>query len=319
MEYLPWGEIFLEERNTQTDRNSYLYTGKEQDVLTGLYYYEQRYYDASKSTFLGVDPLAEKRLWLTPYNYCSNNPITRIDPTGALCGWIEDAETGELRWDDKVNSQADFDKSGYDKGKFKYAGQELQRAYSLGSTAGLYTQYYGADGNTAIYDYPMWVYQGEQHIGLTEGSNATIQVMIDNMNAAFGYAGKAEKPINSDSDPWCGVFVYDCLTSAGQSVNQKPKTWQTPALNTFYSNNWAEGTVVSSPTYGAIAVMSYGHVAMVVGYNDKHVWILGGNQPRNGAAVRDGVEVNITRYSRSLVSKYVIPAGYNAPPLGFFK
>jgi hypothetical protein len=53
VEYLPWGETFLEERNTQTDRNPYLYTGKELDVLTGLYYYEQRYYDGSKSTFFG--------------------------------------------------------------------------------------------------------------------------------------------------------------------------------------------------------------------------------------------------------------------------
>jgi hypothetical protein len=37
--------------------------------------------------------------------------------------------------------------------------------------------------------------------------------------------------------------------------------------------------------------MSYGHVAMVVGYDATHVWILGGNQPTNGAVVRDGTEV----------------------------
>ncbi len=65
--------------------------------------------------------------------------------------------------------------------------------------------------------------------------------------------------------------------------------------------------------------MKYGHVAMVVGYNDKSIWILGGNQPRNGAVKRDGVEVNITQYNRNLVSKYVIPTDYNAPPLGKFK
>jgi hypothetical protein len=33
---------------------------------------------------MGVDPLADERSWMTPYNYVQNNPITRIDPTGAL-------------------------------------------------------------------------------------------------------------------------------------------------------------------------------------------------------------------------------------------
>lgn len=140
--------------------------------------------------------------------------------------------------------------------------------------------------------------------------------MIDNMNNAFPRKDGL-KPIYDDGDPWCGVFVYSCLTESGQKVTSNG--WQTPALNTFYKNNWNEGTVISKPKFGALAVMKYGHVAMVVGYNDKSVWILGGNQPRNGAVKRDGVEVNITKYKRSLVSTYVIPTGYNAPPLGTFK
>ncbi|MBC7411964.1 MAG: hypothetical protein H7331_05860 [Bacteroidia bacterium] len=33
---------------------------------------------------MNVDPLTQLRVGLSPYNFCSNNPILRIDPTGAL-------------------------------------------------------------------------------------------------------------------------------------------------------------------------------------------------------------------------------------------
>ena len=82
VEYLPWGETFLEERNTQTDKNTYLYTGKELDQLTGLYYYEQRYFDPKRSIFLSVDQLEEKYPSISSYAYVANNPIKYIDPDG---------------------------------------------------------------------------------------------------------------------------------------------------------------------------------------------------------------------------------------------
>ncbi len=43
--------------------------------------------------FTTVDPLAEKKPWLTPYHYCSNNPINRIDPDGMYD--IKELEKGE--------------------------------------------------------------------------------------------------------------------------------------------------------------------------------------------------------------------------------
>lgn len=79
IEYVPFGEVFLEERNNQWN-SPYLFNGKELDEETGLYYYGARYYNPRESIFISVDPLVEKTG--TPYQYTYQNPIKFIDPTG---------------------------------------------------------------------------------------------------------------------------------------------------------------------------------------------------------------------------------------------
>ncbi len=75
------GEVFLKERNN-TWNTPFLFNGKELDEETGLYCYGARYYNPRISLWYGVDPLAEKRPHMSPYNYCSWNPIMKIDPDG---------------------------------------------------------------------------------------------------------------------------------------------------------------------------------------------------------------------------------------------
>ncbi|MCD6100142.1 MAG: DNRLRE domain-containing protein, partial [Candidatus Marinimicrobia bacterium] len=78
-DYYPFG---LASR-TSGGSTIYKFTEKELDNETDFYYFGARYYDPEVGRWLSVDPLAEKNYWLSPYVYCRNNPISRIDPDGA--------------------------------------------------------------------------------------------------------------------------------------------------------------------------------------------------------------------------------------------
>ena len=58
-----------------------LYTSRELDVETGLYYYRARYYDADMGTFIGRDPIGY-RGGINLYEYCGDNPVRLVDPSG---------------------------------------------------------------------------------------------------------------------------------------------------------------------------------------------------------------------------------------------
>jgi RHS repeat-associated protein len=81
IEYVPFGEVFIEERNN-TWNTPYLFNAKELDEETGLYYYGARYYDPRISLWLSTDPLQEKYPHISSYAYCGNNPVRYNDPTG---------------------------------------------------------------------------------------------------------------------------------------------------------------------------------------------------------------------------------------------
>ena len=66
------------------DLSPYKYNGKELDRMHGLdtYDYGARQYDPVLCQWDRMDPLCEKYYGISPYAYCANNPVNRIDPNG---------------------------------------------------------------------------------------------------------------------------------------------------------------------------------------------------------------------------------------------
>ena len=79
--YVPYGEIFVEERNGAWN-SPYLFNSKELDEETGLYYYGARYLNPTSGMWLSVDPLWEKNIDASPYSYCHGNPVNKVDVMG---------------------------------------------------------------------------------------------------------------------------------------------------------------------------------------------------------------------------------------------
>ena len=76
--YYPFGQ----DRDATGTGNEYKFTGKEWDEESDLYYFWKRYYNPEVGRFISIDPFYYLSPSLTPYHYCRNNPLVRIDVGG---------------------------------------------------------------------------------------------------------------------------------------------------------------------------------------------------------------------------------------------
>ncbi len=206
VEYIPYGEVFLEERNN-TWNTPYLFNAKELDEETGLYYYGARYLNPMDAMWLSVDPLFEKYVGMSPYNYCAGNPVKLMDPDGNRTFNIIDGEEGVCTEEIDDGVDAEFDivredfnilKETFDNHKDEY--EDYLSQLSLGSKG---------------YDVALSARRNE-------GSS--------------DYAYNVEKsPIPANY--WkCNLFVYDMLTE--NNVINKIKKGQTiPQAKDYTTNN----------------------------------------------------------------------------------
>jgi len=101
LEYFPFGETWVEQ-GSDTQRIPYLFTSKELDEETGLYYFGARYYDPRTSVWQSADPILGAYLGTSPsklinqgvfksknislFSYSFLNPVVYKDPDGKSPG-----------------------------------------------------------------------------------------------------------------------------------------------------------------------------------------------------------------------------------------
>ena len=83
--YYPFGATYFDNSAaTSPDYQPYKYNGKEFDKMNGLntYDYGARQHEPTLARWDRIDPLCEKYYSISPYAYCANNPVNRVDPDG---------------------------------------------------------------------------------------------------------------------------------------------------------------------------------------------------------------------------------------------
>jgi RHS repeat-associated protein len=108
--YYPFGLQLSGQSYTNTALlNKYLFNGKEKQDQTGMYDYGFRQLDPVLGRWFCVDRMAERYLSSSPYAYCENNPVNKIDVLGL---WGEDDGYGDeyderdMEYHEKSNTES---------------------------------------------------------------------------------------------------------------------------------------------------------------------------------------------------------------------
>ena len=204
LNYLPYGEDWVDVHNNPNYLSRYKYNGKEKDPESGLHYYGARYYDSDISQWLSIDPMADKYPSLSPYNYCADNPVNIIDPDGregiVISGgeydgdrykynFIEPAIT-RLKQLKEINANEPITWVVMTAG---YSDRDISKFQSIAENLGVSFQLIGSADELTNY-------LNSKNIGVSDLSKARQDDQITSMSVfGHGFAGSAEFAYNQDN------------------------------------------------------------------------------------------------------------------------
>ena len=196
VDYYPFGGEFCD-KNSKSHVQNHKYNGKEFDNMHGLntYDYGARQYNPVTGRWDRMDPLCEKYLPYSPYNYCLNNPVKNIDPDGCRSYNVVDP-AGNIRTeyiDDGIDETYDIQECDF---------TSLQEAYNLqqNNNEGQYDTYFNSLGlGTSGYKVACKARQLERE-------NPKKYALNSDAGDGHGFVSGTYK---------CNKFAYDVLTSTG--------------------------------------------------------------------------------------------------------
>ena len=250
VEYVPFGEVFIEERNNSWN-TPYLFNGKELDEETGLYYYGARYYNPRESIFLSVDPLFEQTM--TPYQYTYQNPIRYTDPTGMSAETVQEPTPKEAAtmashvYDGKIKLVG-----GWQVSKRKLNDEIILNDEDSGLKGNLYER--TLDGKT---EYAM-VYAGTEDIkkdGLEDvlqafGASSQYAIAINNAELLRRDLGDSELTFVGHSLGG-GLAQASALSINGQAITFNP-AWVSTATANVHKINKFDDKITNYVIFGEV-------------------------------------------------------------------
>ena len=187
------------------------FNAKEKDYESGYHYYGARYYDSELLTsWLSVDPMADKYPSLSPYNYCAWNSVKLVDPDGrdVVDDWVKNKETGMYEWNDNATSPDNTPKG------YSYVGNDEALLRDLNVRTDYETQ---EDCNTG-YSPDM----GSNYAGFTRSRNCndvTIRVGV-----SVKYDKKNISSNNSRGIMFDGINIYGFVNQWSKAASGETNT-----------------------------------------------------------------------------------------------
>jgi RHS repeat-associated protein len=276
---LPFGETMAEQSQLGLYHSPYKFNGKELDDETGFYYYGARYYDPRISIWASVDPLAEKFVAHSPYNYCFNNPVRYNDPTGMeptpyeaalmaddvytnkgiLAGGWNRSSIGSLDRNQKNGLQAQMYQRTTDSGEIEYA-----------------YVYAGTDPGS----WPDWKNNAQQVLALSSQYDDA-EYLAKTMDAYFKKNGGTAELTFVGHSLGGGLANYSSLVTGRNSITFNPAWISTFSLYKNHKkgkrNNWVHE---SDPLNGMQQTLGSGVGLFEIG---KHHEVNGGWNLHNNA------------------------------------